>query len=61
MENLFADILATVVENGRLECGDNEGWEEEIELEIEWEGTERGLTEAEVADAVEWALSHYRP
>ena len=54
VENTFADILQTVVENGRIET-----WTvAEIEAEIEFECGERGMDDADTADAVAWALAH---
>lgn len=48
------DILTTVVENGRITT-----WTaNEMEVEIEFECSERGLSAEETADAVAFALSH---
>ena len=48
------DILQTVVENGRIET-----WTAaEMEAEIEFECSERGLSNEETADAVAFALAH---
>lgn len=54
MESTFADILQTVVENGRIET-----WTSgEIEAEIAFECGERGMDDADTAAAVAWALAH---
>ena len=48
------DILTTVVENGRITT-----WTAaEMEAEIEFECSERGLNTEETADAVAFALTH---
>lgn len=54
----YADILSTVVENGRL----NEDWDhDELEVEIDHEArVERGLSDEEVAEAIEYAQQHIR-
>jgi hypothetical protein len=54
--NLFYDILDTVVSNGRLELHTPE----ELEIEIEFEARERGLSEAEIEEAIAYAFDHYR-
>ena len=51
---LYEDILSTVVENGRITT-----WTAaEMEVEIEFECGERGLSEEETAAAVTFALTH---
>jgi len=52
----YWDILDTVISNGRLELGTPE----ELEIEVEHEARERGLSEDEIAEAVAYALDHYR-
>lgn len=48
------DILNTVVENGRIET-----WTvAEMEAEIEFECSERGLSAEETASAIAFALAH---
>lgn len=48
------DILTTVVENGRITT-----WtRSEMEVEIEFECSERGMSVEETADAVAFALTH---
>jgi len=54
--NEYYDILDTVVSNGRLELNTPE----ELEIEIEHEARERGLSDDEIAEAVEYALDHYQ-
>ncbi len=54
MENEYADILSTVVENGRL----TDWTADEVEVQVDFEARERGLSEAEIAGAVAWALAH---
>lgn len=58
-ENEYADILRTVVENGRV-TGNGDGTFDvgSLEAEVEFEARERGLDEAEVAEAVRFALAH---
>jgi len=48
------DILTTVVENGRIETWTTS----EMEAEIEFECSERGLSAEETKAAVEFALTH---
>jgi len=50
-----ADILETVVSNGRLELGTPE----ELEAEIEFEARERGLDEEQIKDAISYAFDHF--
>lgn len=51
---LNEEILTTVVENGRITT-----WTRaEMEVEIEFECSERGLSTEETAAAVEFALTH---
>lgn len=54
MESEYANILQTVVENGRLV----EWSEAELEAEIEFEASERNMSAEETAAAVAWALAH---
>ena len=54
--SIYYDILDTVVSNGRLALHTPE----ELEIEIEHEARERGLSEDEIAEAVEYAFEHYR-
>ena len=54
--SIFYDILDTVVSNGRLELN-TPG---ELEIEIEHEARERGLSEAEIEEAIAYAFEHYR-
>ena len=53
--SVCADILETVVANGRLELGTPE----ELEIEVEFEARERGLNEEEINDAIEYAFEHF--
>jgi hypothetical protein len=53
---IYHDILDTVVSNGRLELHTPE----ELEIEIEFEARERGLSKDEIAEAIAYALDHYR-
>jgi len=53
---LYYDILDTVVSNGRLELNTPE----ELEIEVEHEARERGLSEAEIEEAIDYAFDHYR-
>lgn len=54
MESQYADILQTVVENGRL----TEWSEAEVQAEVEFECSEREMSAEDTAAAVEWALAH---
>ena len=54
--SIFYDILDTVVSNGRLTLHTPE----ELEIEIEHEARERGLSEAEIEKAIAYAFEHYR-
>jgi len=56
MNEIYYDILDTIVSNGRLELNTPE----ELEIEIEHEARERGLSEDEIAEAIEYAFEHYR-
>jgi len=56
MNSLYWDILDTVVSNARLELHTPE----ELEIEVEHEARERGLSEDEIAEAIAYALDHYR-
>lgn len=58
--NEFVDILNTVIENGRVDSGAAVGLFDRDSLmgEVEFEAQERGLDADEVAEAVEFALSH---
>ena len=42
--------------NGRLELGTPE----ELEIEVEHEARERGLSEAEIEEAIAYAFEHYQ-
>lgn len=50
----YQDILETVVENGRWTTGT---WDE-LEVEIDFEARERGLSEDEITEAVNYAREH---
>jgi hypothetical protein len=55
----YADILSTVVENGRVVGnGDGSFDASSLEAEVEFEASERGLSAVEVAEAVAFALEH---
>jgi len=56
MSTEHADILATVVENGRL----SEHWDDdELEVQIDYEARiERGLSDEETAEAIAYAKKH---
>jgi len=54
--SLFYDILDTVISNGRLELHTPE----ELEIEVENEARERGLSEDEIAEAITYAFDHYK-
>lgn len=54
----YSDILNTVIENGRIDSHDGEFDRESLIVEIEFEAQEQGLSEAETAKAVAFALTH---
>ena len=54
--SIYYDILDTVVSNGRLELNTPE----ELEIEIEHEARERGLSNDEIEEAIAYAFDHYR-
>jgi len=54
--SIYYDILDTVVSNGRLTLHTPE----ELEIEIEFEAQERGLSEDEIAEAITYAFDHYK-
>jgi len=56
MNEIYYDILDTVVSNGRLELHTPE----ELEIEVENEARERGLSETEIEEAIAYAFEHYR-
>ena len=56
MNSIYYDILDTVISNGRLELHTPE----ELEIEVEHEARERGLSEAEIEEAIAYAFDHYR-
>ena len=55
-EDIYWDILDTVVSNGRLELGTPE----ELEVEIEYEARERGLSDDQIEEAITYAFEHYK-
>lgn len=50
----YRDILETVVANGRWTTGT---WAE-LEVEVDFEARERGLSEEEITEAVNYAREH---
>ena len=56
MYSIYYDILDTVVSNGRLELNTPE----ELEIEIEHEARERGLSDDEIEETIAYAFDHYR-
>jgi len=56
MNAIYYDILDTVVSNGRLELNTPE----ELEIEIEHEARERGLSDEEIEEAIAYAFEHYQ-
>ena len=55
-EDIYWDILDTVVSNGRLELGTPE----ELEVEIEYEARARGLSDDQIEEAIAYAFEHYK-
>lgn len=59
MNDSYADILNTVVENGRVQAHDDGSFvTESLRVEVEFEAMERGLSTSEIAEAIEYALDH---
>jgi hypothetical protein len=56
MNSLYWDILDTVVSNARLELHTPE----ELEIEVEHEARERGLSDDQIEEAIAYAFEHYR-
>jgi len=55
-EDIYWDILDTVVSNGRLTLHTPE----ELEIEIEHEARERGLSDDQIEEAIAYAFEHYK-
>ena len=59
MNGQYAEILNTVIENGRVDMSQEYDWMlAELEIEIEYESWLQGLNEDEVTEAVEYAIQH---
>jgi len=56
MNSIYYDILDTVVSNGRLTLHTPE----ELEIEIEHEARERGLSDDQIEEAIAYAFEHYK-
>lgn len=57
--DVYADILTTVIENGRvIGNGDGSFNAASLEAEVEYEARDRGLDDDDVAEAVRFALAH---
>lgn len=57
--DVYADILTTVIENGRvIGNGDGSFDAHSLEVEVDFEARERGLSDDEVAEAITFALAH---
>ena len=56
MNSIYCDILDTVVSNGRLTLHTPE----ELEIEIEHEARERGLSDDQIEEAIAYAFEHYK-
>lgn len=55
MNTLYADILAAVIDNGRLSTD----WDaDELDVEIDAECRERGMGVDQTAEAIEYAQAH---
>lgn len=58
--NLYAEIFECVFDNGRIACNPEEDYQcflSEVETEVEFEASERGLSKEECKACVEFALS----
>ena len=56
---MYMDILRFVVENGRVQV-DGDGFNlASLEVEVEFEARERGLSDEQVKAAIEFARSRY--
>lgn len=56
---MYMDILRFVVENGRVQAEDGGFNLASLEVEVEFEARERGLSDEQVKAAVEFARSRY--
>jgi hypothetical protein len=57
METTYTDILNTVIDNGRC-TGDGDDFIASLEVEVDFEARERGLSESQVIDAIQFAKAH---
>lgn len=58
-ENLYAEILNFVIDNGRVQANGHGGLvKASVAAEVEFEATERGLSDDEIKAAVAWAKKH---
>ena len=58
MQVTYSEILNTVIDNGRVESSSDGFSKDSLIVEIEFEASERNLSEEETQEAVEFALSH---
>lgn len=56
--SIYSEILNTVIENGRVESSEEGFSKDSLIVEIEFEASERELSDEETQEAVEFALSH---
>ena len=55
---MYSEILNTVIDNGRVESSSEGFSKDSLIVEIEFEASERELSDEETQEAVEFALSH---
>ena len=55
---MYSEILNTVIDNGRVESSSDGFSKDSLIVEIEFEASERELSDEETQEAVEFALSH---
>lgn len=58
MTTTYAEILNTVIDNGRITAQSPEDFQAQLKSEVEFEASEQGLSGEEVKEAVEFALTH---
>jgi len=56
--SIFASILNTVIDNGRISATDPDDFESQLRAQVEFEAMEQGLSDDETSEAVDFALAH---
>jgi hypothetical protein len=55
---MYSEILNAVIDNGRVQSSEDGFDRNSLIVEVEFESSERGLSEQETQEAVQFALSH---